>query len=755
MSRLLAVLTVAAFACNTTPRARTPDGDATSSPFHSLAEGLATPAQPIWPTLPEALTTDLQKGAVVPADAAGRLAAARTRLAAWTLDLVTAKPEAIGAQIRIAYEGMYLVEPLAYGAPSADTLAAAGLLHHLYDVVDTTAFRDWAKAAPNIGLDRKLLEVLADTATAQRKHLAAQILAAGEPPEAVNGVLRSLAERARNDNDYAKAKTLFAKVVERRGDGASLDDWLDLSTAQLRTDDRAGAASSLEKARKLPAPDRLSQAKVREAGRDLVNLERFLKLRENGMIEARIEQLDLLRAMGRSPEAEALLKELKEVAPNDARVRVRSAAIGFEGMAQAGNMMAAAGFVAEELGEANLVNKDADYWSMLIGAEGAHAMGEALPMLFQDKVAGGKKMVEILKTMRGMAVEMEKTRPGRAIALEYVIDRTIPIVDQGTAQDVAIAELLRTGLADAVALRTKYPDTVDLDRLVFTFATFTKDRQHALEVVMQRPGTSPAEDIELYQARARTALTIAIVLATPAAVTSARSAIGDIAPSWSSQIEANREAMLGDCDAIEATLKKEDALWAKAAGHYEAARALHKEVRARVTNNLGWIALKTGTPERADALFRESAEDETSGRRWLGYLNALATPGRATERLEGLRSLILANSSDGKPPETLLIWLAATSQDPKESGDAAAKVLEVQAEAFAKVKPAHGSLGFETEGAFQVGIGLASRKFYDLNTQAYASLWLMPPLPLDDTQLAEKAKTVAPKKSPKPPIKKK
>ena len=100
--------------------------------------------------------------------------------------------------------------------------------------------------------------------------------------------------------------------------------------------------------------------------------------------------------------------------------------------------------------------------------------------------------------------------------------------------------------------------------------------------------------------------------------------IGDIAPSWSNQIEANREAMLGDCDAIEATLNKDDALWSKAAGHYEAARALHKEVRARVTNNLGWIALKIGTPETADALFRESAEDETSGRRWLGFLNALA-----------------------------------------------------------------------------------------------------------------------------------
>lgn len=753
MSRLLVVLTVAAVACKTAPAVRPPARDPSPSPFEALASALATPAQPIWPTLPEALTTDLQKGATAPADAAARLAAARTRLAGFTIDLVAAKPEAIGVKIRAAYEGVYLAEPLAYGAPSAAGLEAAGLLYGLYNVVDSTGFRDWAKAAPNIGLDRKLLEVLADTAPVQRKHLAAQILAAAAPAEAVNGVLRSLAERARNDNDYAKAKTLFAQLVERRGDGATLDDWLDLSTAQLRTDDRAGAAASLDKARTQPTPDRLSQAKVREAGKDLANLDRYLKLATNPALDARIEQLDLLRAMGRSPEAEALMKQLKDVAPDDARVRVRSAAIGFEGMAQAGNMMAAAGYVAEELGAGNLVNKDADYWSMLIGAQGAHAMGEALPLLFQDKVAGGKKMVEILKSMREMAVEMEKTRPGRAAALEFVIDRTVPIVEKTTAQDVAVADLLRSGLADAVVLRAKYPDATDLDRLVFTFATFTPDRQRALDAVMQRPGTPPDEDIELYQSRARTALTIAIVLATPAAITMARSAVGDIAPSWSNQVEANREAMLGDCDALEATIKNDAALWAKAAGHYEAARALHKEVRARATNNLGWIALKTGTPEAADALFRESAEDESSGRRWLGFLNALASPMRANERLEGLRSLILANSSDGKPPETLLVWLAATSPDPKESGDAAAKVLEVATDAFAMIKPANGSLGFETEGAFQVGIGLASRKFYDLSTQAYASLWLMPPLPLDAAQLAAKAKTVAPKKPPKPPKK--
>lgn len=743
------MLVVAAFACKTPAGVRTPDAEPKASPFAALAAELATPAQPLWPTLPEALSADLRTGVVAPNDAGGRLAAARTRLAGWRPDLSGPKPETVGASFRIAFEGVFLAEPLAYGPPSAEAFAAAGLLHHLYDLVDTSAFREWAKAAPNIGLDRKLLEVLADHATAQRKHLGALVLSAAAPDEAVDGVLRSLAGRARDASDYAKAKQLFAQLVARRGDRAELDDWLDLSTAQVRTDDRTGAAASLEKARTLPASTRLAAAKLHEAEKDLANLERYLKLAGNAAIEARIQRLDLLRALSRGPEADALLKQLKEAAPNDARVRVRVAAMGFEGMAQSGSTLAAAEYVAQVLGDADLVNKDADYWSMLVGAQGAHAMGEALPLLMQDKVAGSKKMVEILKSMRTMATELEKTRPGRAAALEFVIDRAVPVVEKATAQDVAVAELLSSGLADAAALRTKYPETVDVDRLVFTFATFAKDRAHALEVVMQRPGTPPAEDVELYLQRARTALTLATVLATPAAIASARSAIGEIGPSWNPVVDANREAMFGDCDALEATVSKADALWAKAAAHYEAARALHGEVRARVTNNLGWIALATGKPEAADALFRESAEDESSGRRWLALLNALAAPARANERLGGLRSLVLANSGDGKPPETLLVWLAATSPDPKEAGDAAAKVLEVATDGFASIKPANPARGFETEGAFQVGIGLASRKFYELNTQAYASLWLMPPLPLDPAQLAAKAKVVAPKKPPK------
>lgn len=744
MLRLLAGFLVIAFACRTTPAVRTPEPEQPESPFAALATELATPAQTIWSTLPPALIEELRKGAGAPGTPAAALAAARKRLEGWELVTAGVRPEEIGARFRAAFEGIFLAEPLAYAKPQTpEGLAAAGLLHRLYDIADSNTYREWIKGAPNIGVDRKLLEVLADVAPAQRKHLASEILSAGEPAEAVDGVLRALAERARSDGDAQKSKALFAKLVERRGAAASFQDFLDLSLANVRIDDRASAAAAVGQARgKLPPNDRHSQALLRDTEKDLANLDRYLALKPNTAVAARVEQLDLLRAMGRTADAQSLLSDLKRIAPNDARVRVRAAAMGFEGMAAGGNMLQAAGYVAQELGDPALTDKDGDYWSMLIGAQGAHAMGEALPQLFQDKVAGAKKMVEILKSMREKAVKLEATRPGRAAALQLVLDRAIPIVEKSAAQDVAIADVLKGGLDAALALRAKHPDTVDIDRLVFTFATFTTDRKRALDVVMQRPGTKPEDDVELYLARARTALTLAIVLATPQAVASARSAVEDIAPSWSPQIEANREAMLGDCDALEEK-------WAAAAQHYEAARKKHKEVRARVTNNLGWIALKRGAADEADALFRESGEDESSNRRWLAYLNALSTPLREKERLDGLRSLILANSSDGKPPTTLLIWLVANSPDPKETSDAAQKVLDEYADPFNAIKPSNGRRGFETEGAFQIGIGLASRKFFDLNAAAYANLWLMPPLPLDETQLRAKVKPTKPAKPKK------
>src|SRR4051812_5937332 len=114
--RLLAALIIGTFACKSAPpRAPEVMPNPPVSPFAVLVAELRTPAQPVWPTLPAELAIELQKTAGVPS-----LGGARMRLESWQLDLSAQRPEDIGADIKAAFEGIYLAEPLAYRTPATD-----------------------------------------------------------------------------------------------------------------------------------------------------------------------------------------------------------------------------------------------------------------------------------------------------------------------------------------------------------------------------------------------------------------------------------------------------------------------------------------------------------------------------------------------------------------------------------------------------------------------------------------------------------
>src|SRR5262249_2284725 len=158
---------------------------------------------------------------------------------------------------------------------------------------------------------------------------------------------------------------------------------------------------------------------------------------------------------------------------------------------------------------------DADYWSMLIGALGLRAVHEALPELGTNP----QKAVDILVELRTLAGELAKTRPGRAAGLTFVVDHAIPLIDKMKTGDTrAMVDTLRAGLADAVALRAKFPDAVDADHLVALLAMFAPDHAAALAAVAQRPGVAPEDDVDTYVQRARTGVSLAMAVATPAAV---------------------------------------------------------------------------------------------------------------------------------------------------------------------------------------------------------------------------------------------
>jgi hypothetical protein len=743
------------------PTTRAPERVAPPKP-KSLAESVADELDPgppaaFWPTLPADVRADLERTAAAPPDPARRVAAARERLETWALDFDASRPDAHRARIRAGLEGLYLAEPLALAKePTAESLAAAALLVRFYAVIENVPryvewLREMAKSVGGdyaeqlkLAADTKPLENLATVAPAMHKHLSAKVLRAGKPKEAADSVLRDFAGVRYGAGDVKRARDLYVEYIKSRGADATADDWLTVAAAHVRVEDRPEASLATERARVLAAKrpdDRPLRAKLRAADADLRNLDRLRELAKSSGLDADIERADLLRSLRRSDEAAELVARLKKDHPKDARVRVRQGMVTFEKMATAGKLLEGAIYASDELKDPNLQNKDGDYWSMMLGAAGVRTMSEVLPELARNPEAGVQKMVGVLKAIRDLADQLAKSQPGRAAAIAFLVDRTLPLMDKMRTGDVGpILAALQASLPEALALRAKYPETADVDRLVLTGATFAPDRAKAFEAVAARPKTAPEDDPPLYLQRARTAVTLAAVIATPAVIASTRAIVNDVPATDESFTEAVREALLGDVDVLEAIVQKDAGAWARAVAHYEIARKGHKEVRARLANNLGFIALAQGDQARAEDLFLESARDQ-SPRRWLAFLNALLSPNRAGERLTGLRDLAKANRGDGRPPVVISTWLASVATDPAESSRAAKEAVDELATPLYAMKPDASAIGLESEGSFQIGLGLASkRRYHEIGSYAYGSLWLMPPPPMSRADLEAKAR---------------
>jgi len=734
MIRVIATLSLlASAACHPPARPVVPDRPALDMLDQLAADNPAGTMAEFWPTVPEVIRRGFDRPASGGSET-NQLAAATRRLAHWSFGTAHAD-----ARLRTAIEGLALAEPIAFApATNPDRLAAIGLVYRLWAALDKPSFVDWTKAATRLTIDRRLLEMLATTAPQMRKYLAGLLLATHPRPPAVTEVLRDLAKRAQDDGDLRRSRDVYAELVRREADAAPAEDWIDVAEADVRVDDVAAAKIAATHARERAtqrSDDRHLRALARGLDTDIKNLERLLAIARSNALTEQIERIDLLRQLERNKDALAAISQLRTAHPEDARVRVRFAAATFENIAMSGQALDGALQVADELADPSLVNKDADYWSMLIGALGLRAVHEALPELGTNP----QKAVDILTKLKALAGELATTRPGRAAVLVFVVDHAIPLIDKMKSGDTsAMVATLRTGLADAVAIRAKYPDTTDADHLVDLMAMFAPDHAAALAAVAQRPAVAPDDDVDTYLQRARTGVSLAMAVATPEAVATARKLVDDVAPSLVPRFEAAREALLGDCDAVDATLHPDPARWTTAEQHYLAARELDDEIEGRIANNLGWIALQRGDTKRALDMFHVSAE-LPSERQWLAALNAVLASSDVAARLETVRTLRTAS----KDAITLLAWIAKLSPDAKEAGEAARVALDEMKDAFQAVKLGYGGHGFEGEGFFQLGLGIGSRRYYELDTQAYTNLWLMPPFPLDRAGLEAKANVPA------------
>ncbi len=712
--------------------------------------------EPFWPTLPADVRAELERSAAAPKDPAARVQAARERLEGFVWD--PSDPSfADRATLRRTLEGVFLAEAVALSGAGPSRAAAAAVLERFFAAMVAVpktlellrgSSESWSADARKALADGSLepFERLGRVAEKMRGQHAATVLRAGEPRDAVFLLIRDVAQARLGRGDVKGARSLHEELVKRKGGAMGAEDWAFVAWGHVRAEDVPGATAAVRSAKEAasrPGTPRRVVAVVRRAEGDVGRLSALLALGAPTSVEARVKRFDGLKALGRAEEAAAVLAVLAKEAPTDGRVRVRTAVATFERMAMEGKLFEGAVVAAKELGEGEVTNKEGDYWSLLAGVYGMRVMVEALPELGKNPAAGMKRLQNLVVEQRKIALELGRYDPGRAAAILFLLDRLAPTLQKGV--DLALAEAvkaIRGGFADALALRAKHKNTADVDRIVYTFAMFHADRVGAFDAVAVLPGTAAGDDPPFYVQRARTALTIATMIPDGSRLDAAKRMIEDLLPSEDADLEAQREVLLGDVEVLRARLRADGAAWAAAASHYEAGRKRLKDGRGRVANNLGWIALEQGDGGRAQELFKEATLDAKSDRRWIAYLNsALPLGQRSPESVRAVREIASATRKDGRPPIVASTWLAALSTDPAETRKAAREALEEMDAPLHSMKPDTGAHGLDSEGSFQIGLGLSSRhRFHELASYAFSSVWLMPKLPLGRKELSELAK---------------
>jgi tetratricopeptide (TPR) repeat protein len=690
------------------------------------------PQPPLWQQVVAELRAKVELDA--PRDAApeARVKAARDRLENWSLQVSTTEPAALEPRVQRALEGIYLLEALALSedtGPSA--VEARAMLWEFYRAFSSMApmikaFQaGWAKEMANkLATSVAVVDLFEKAGPKMIDHLAARILRAGSPPRAVDDVLWQKATAKADAGDVEGARALYAEYVRRSRTSTSAEDALRAVHAYLRLEDMQAASAALDAAKaNAPADDRRFQARLRAAEHDRDAVARLVALTKRDTPDA-LAQYDLLFELGRVKEAEAVLEALARKRPKDARVRARQVQLRVN-----------RGQFDEHLGDLlrdpDLTDLSAEYWSMRAGAAGM-ALMRAAPT------------PAALRELAQCAGELARFQPSRAAAFQFLLERVSRMLEK-PLDAKSLVEAVRGSFDDALALRGKYPEEPDVDRIVLALSLFTADANRGLQAALARPKTAPDDDVELYVQRARVAVALAAYAGKTADLSAVRRAVEDIAPTTDAETEAAREALLGDVDALAATVGGDRAAWPRAAARYESALRLGKQDRARLQDNLAFIAGATGDATKARALF-EAAARENSGRRWVPLLNLSTLPGTSKDdELAAIRAI--AGPANAEPPALVNVWRASLEPSADEARLAAAKAIaELDAPMSFHKYELH-ARGLESEGSFALGLGLRSGRLgYVLNVSAHVTLWLVRPAPLSRADLEAKAKGAAAKK---------
>ncbi|HKE15342.1 MAG TPA: hypothetical protein VKB80_10775 [Kofleriaceae bacterium] len=544
---------------------------------------------------------------------------------------------------------------------------------------------------------KAVLEYMRSTfahAAVRHRWVAARILRSAPRSPAATDTLRNLAVRAERDGDYRLAVQLRDAVLARGATG--FVDLAAMAGACVLAERIPCAERSLARAR--AASDR-EQGRIDSIASQVAASKRIAALTGARGLDQRLERAHLLLDVGRHQEAVVEFDELAAASPRDARPLAGRARAWFE--------ETRSGKAIELVTRArDLEHKDQRFYELAVGLTFQRLMGLASKgPAEQEKLA--EAVVQYVPELRSDVEGLARFNPGIGGVLRVVVGRLHECLALMQTSDHAeqrrrLGTITRAGLADALALRERYPREPDVYRLIFLAARFASPTRDYSAASTPIPAELARRD-ELLLMQAGLLYSFAVSWGDG-------SRLGEImhaleALSSETATGAPARMLRADTMALQARVLSRPALWTEVARAYRALLAgAAAEDRGRIQNNLGVALWQTGDRGGARAAWAEAiSAGEPHG---AAQLNSAVTADRPDLRMLDQ----VADKSDRIGIQTQAVRWKISLAHLKGAKRRAALQHARQILATSPLDDAaDGSSGVVLEESFNVGVGYSSR----------------------------------------------
>jgi tetratricopeptide (TPR) repeat protein len=642
--------------------------------------------------------------------------------------------------------GLVLAErAVSNGADDAELLLA---LTRVYTILDSPAFAGQGvfqqllqmagQLAQSVGmtpggldlpaLSSGLERVFARAGAMHRRSAAEFLRRHGDHPE-VPRVLGRLAEDASRQQQFDRALALRQMAMRRLGGRAVAGDHVDLAITCYRALELACGDDAVKRAGELrdttdPKAARADAERIEYANKVGEYARRVRVIPADAEPTLALERGHLLLLLDRFAEAQALFERLKAAYPEDARPYGGLAKLAIQ--RNAGFGLASAQI---KLGK-RLGAKDRDFYEVALGTIGVEFLYEALPA-----IVGGKKFDEmvppLLADMRSFSAGLRTYDQARSAVVDMivgVVEAAVPSFLSGKPE--AATPVLRKALAQAQAIATQFPDSVDARRMVYLATNFAATRDQALAAVRQ-PLT--IKDDALERARVQTWLDLALAWEAEAempAIEAAVNALGE------PEGDRGRMALQAGLLAIKFRGNGQREVGEQAAAIYTAlASEGTAEARAVALNNLGLLKMYLGDPEGGVKLLVEALN--LSPKAWPALMNlgGMVLMLEGAQRAELIEAFAIVARDGESSPLRLQANAWRIEQAKRGSGDVEQTRKDFAA-ALAKERKGEirgatplGSWGLISTGTVQVNFNYSVPTGFQIRNELSMTLWLVEPPP--------------------------